>query len=327
MNNVRFAQVGIGQWGKNLLRNFAELADVTWLCETDERRLAEFAARYPSARATQELDELLADDSVDAVVIATPVPTHHELAKRALEAGKHVFVEKPPAMRGVEMEELCELAEDRGRVLMPGHLLLYHPGVRKLKALVQSGELGDVLCVYGNRQNLGTIRTHENALWSLGVHDLSVLLYLIDEEPSELWAHGNAFLNAGVEDVVFCYLRFPSGKIAHMHLSWLDPHKIRRITVVGRDKMVVFDDMELERKITLYDKAPEQPTTTYGEWRTRTGDIYSPKIPNTEPLRVECEHFLSLVRGEGDPMGAARDGLLVVRALEQLQASLEAVAA
>jgi predicted dehydrogenase len=199
--------------------------------------------------------------------------------------------------------------------------------VRKLKELVDDGVLGDVLCVYGNRQNLGTIRTHENALWSLGVHDLSVLLYLIDEEPSEAWAHGNAFLNAGVEDVVFCYLRFPSGKIAHMHLSWLDPHKIRRITVVGRDKMVVFDDMELERKITVYDKAPEQPTKTYGEWRTRTGDIYSPKIPNTEPLRLECEHFVRLVHGDGDRGRAARDGLLVVRALEQLQASLERIPA
>jgi len=324
---VRLAQVGIGQWGKNLLRNFAELADVTWLCDADPQRLAEFGARHPSARTTQQLDQVLADESLDGVVVATPVPTHYELSKRALEAGKHVFVEKPPAMHGAEMEELCELAEERNIVLMPGHLLLYHPGVVKLKQLVDSGELGDVLCVYGNRQNLGTIRLHENALWSLGVHDLSVLLYLVDEEPSELWAHGNAFLNPGVEDVVFCYLRFPSGKIAHMHLSWLDPHKIRRITVVGRDKMVVFDDMELERKITVYDKAPEQPTTTYGEWRTRTGDIYSPKIPNTEPLRVECEHFLSLVRGEGDPLRAARDGLVVVRALEQLQASLEAVAA
>ena len=324
---VRLAQVGIGQWGKNLLRNFAELADVTWLCDADPQRLAEFGARHPSARTTQQLDQVLADESLDGVVVATPVPTHYELSKRALEAGKHVFVEKPPAMHGAEMEELCELAEERNLVLMPGHLLLYHPGVVKLKQLVDSGELGDVLCVYGNRQNLGTIRLHENALWSLGVHDLSVLLYLVDEEPSELWAHGNAFLNPGVEDVVFCYLRFPSGKIAHMHLSWLDPHKIRRITVVGRDKMVVFDDMELERKITVYDKAPEQPTTTYGEWRTRTGDIYSPKIPNTEPLRVECEHFLSLVRGEGDPLRAARDGLVVVRALEQLQASLEAVAA
>jgi predicted dehydrogenase len=323
---TRVAQIGIGQWGKNLARNFDALADLAWLCDTDESRLAEFGARYGGSRTTSSVDEVLADGSVEAVVVATPVPTHFELSRRALEAGKHVFVEKPPAMRGAEMEELCELAEDRGLVLMPGHLLLYHPGVQKLKRLVDSGELGEVLCVYGNRQNLGTIRTHENALWSLGVHDLSVLLYLIDEEPSEVWAHGNAFLNPGVEDVVFCYLRFPSGKIAHMHLSWLDPHKIRRITVVGRDRMVVFDDMALERKVTVYDKAPEQPTTTYGEWRTRTGDIYSPKIPNAEPLRLECEHFLSLVRGEGDPAAAARDGLHVVRALEQLQASLEKVA-
>jgi predicted dehydrogenase len=324
---ARLAQAGLGQWGKNLARNFDELGELAWLCDVDERKRAEFASRYPSARVTGDFDEVLADDSVEAIVVATPVPTHFELARRALEADKHVFVEKPPAMRGVEMEELCELAEERGRVLMPGHLLLYHPGVAKLKELVDAGELGDVLCIYGNRQNLGTIRTNENALWSLGVHDLSVLLYLVDEEPSELWAHGNAFLNPGVEDVVFCYLRFPSGKIAHMHLSWLDPHKIRRITVVGRDKMAVFDDMELERKVTIYDKAPEQPTRTHGEWQTRTGDIYSPKIPNTEPLRLECEHFLRLVAGGGDPLQAARDGVVVVRALEQLQASLEAVAA
>jgi predicted dehydrogenase len=324
---ARLAQAGLGQWGKNLARNFDELGELAWLCDVDERKRAEFASRYPSARVTGDFDEVLADDSVEAIVVATPVPTHFELARRALEADKHVFVEKPPAMRGVEMEELCELAEERGRVLMPGHLLLYHPGVAKLKELVDAGELGDVLCIYGNRQNLGTIRTNENALWSLGVHDLSVLLYLVDEEPSELWAHGNAFLNPGVEDVVFCYLRFPSGKIAHMHLSWLDPHKIRRITVVGRDKMAVFDDMELERKVTIYDKAPEQPTRTHGEWQTRTGDIYSPKIANTEPLRLECEHFLRLVAGGGDPLQAARDGVVVVRALEQLQASLEAVAA
>ena len=171
------------------------------------------------AQVTASFDDVLADDSVDAVVVATPVPTHHELARRTLEAGKHVFVEKPPAMRGAEMEELCELAEERGRVLMPGHLLLYHPAVQKLKEIVDSGELGDVLCVYGNRQNLGTIRTHENALWSLGVHDLSVLLYLIGEEPASCGRTGNAFLNQGRRGIVFCYLRFPSGKIAHMHLS------------------------------------------------------------------------------------------------------------
>jgi predicted dehydrogenase len=318
---------GLGQWGNNLVRNFADLADIRWLCDIAADKRAAFASRYPHARVTADLEELLADDSVEAVVVATPVPTHYDFARRALEADKHVFVEKPPAMRGAEMEELYELAEERGRVLMPGHLLLYHPGVRKLKELVDSGELGEVLVIYGNRQNLGTIRADENALWSLGVHDLSVLLYLVDEEPSELWAHGNAFLTPGVEDVVFCYLRFPSGKIAHMHLSWLDPHKIRRITVVGRDKMAVFDDMELDRKVTVYDKAPEQPTRTHGEWQTRTGDIYSPKIPNAEPLRVECEHFLRLVAGDGDPLRAARDGIAVVRALEQLQASLEAVVA
>jgi predicted dehydrogenase len=324
---ARIAQVGIGQWGKNLARNFAELAQLAWLCDVDEKTLMTFAARYPRTRTTASFEDLIQDESVDAIVVATPVPTHYQFARLALDAQKHVFVEKPPAMRAAEMEELCELAERQDRVLMPGHLLLYHPGVRKLKELVDSGELGELLCVYGNRQNLGTIRTNENALWSLGVHDLSVLLFLIDEEPSEIWAHGNAFLTAGVEDVVFCYLRVPSGKIAHMHLSWLDPHKIRRITVVGRDKMAVFDDMELERKITVYDKAPEQPKTTYGEWRTRTGDIYSPKLPNTEPLRLECEHFLRLIAGDGDPLRAARDGLVVVRALEQLQASLETVAA
>jgi len=308
--------VGLGQWGKNLARNFDELAELVWLCDLDEERRAEFGQRYPAARVTANFDDLLADASIEAIVIATPVPTHHELARRALEADKHVFVEKPPAMRGVEIEELAEIAEERGRVLMPGHLLLYHPGVQRLKEIVSSGELGDVLYVYGNRQNLGTFRTNENALWSLGVHDLSVLLYLIAEEPSEVRAHGSAFLNRGVEDVVFCYLRFPSGKMAHMHLSWLDPHKIRRITVVGNDRMAVFDDMERERKITVYDN-----------WRTRTGDIYSPQVDTTEPLRLECQHFLSLIAHGGDSLKAARDAIPVVRALEQLQASLETVPA
>jgi predicted dehydrogenase len=309
---TRLAQVGLGQWGKNLARNFSDLADLTWLCDVDDSLHDGLSQRYPHARLTTKFDDVLLDDTVEAVVIATPVPTHYELARRALDAGKHVFVEKPPAMRGAELEELCELSEERGLVLMPGHLLLYHPGVKMLKEIVDSGELGGVLYVYGNRQNLGTFRTNENALWSLGVHDLSVLLHLIEEEPSDVRAHGNAFLTGGVEDVVFCYLNFPSGKMAHMHLSWLDPHKIRRITVVGNDRMAVFDDMERDRKITVYDN-----------WRTRTGDVYSPKVDATEPLRLECEHFLRLVGGEGDPHKAARDAVPVVRALEQLQASLE----
>ncbi len=319
---VRVAQIGLGAWGQNLVRNLDALAELSWICETGDERRATFARRFPNAIATGSYEELLADPDLEAVVIATPVPTHYALAKQALEAGKHVFVEKPPAMRAAEMEELVAISEDRGLVLMPGHLLLYHPGVRKLKELVDTGDLGDVLCIYGNRQNLGTIRKDENALWSLGVHDLSVILHLVGEEPSEAWAQGNAFLNPGVEDVVFCFLRFPSGKIAHLHLSWLDPHKMRKLTVVGRDKMAVFDDMELERKVTIYEKWPEQPAGTFGEWQTRTGDILSPKIPSDEPLRLELSHFLRLVR-EGGTGVEARDGVAVVRVLEQLQTSLE----
>ena len=264
---------------------------------------------------------MLADAELDAVVIATPVPTHYALAKQALEAGKHVLVEKPPAMKGTEMDELVSLAGDRDLVLMPGHLLLYHPGVRKLKELVDSGELGDVLCVYTNRQNLGIVRANENALWSLGVHDLSVILWLIGEDPVEVAAHGRDFLNDGVEDVVFCYLRFPSGKIAHMHLSWLDPHKMRKMTVVGNEKMVVFDDMELERKVTVYEKGPWRQSAAYGEWQTRTGDIHIPKVDTSEPLRLECQAFLDLIAGDGDRRAVAEDGAMVVRALDRLTES------
>jgi predicted dehydrogenase len=321
---VRLGQAGLGYWGANLARNFDELADLAWLCDVSGDLREQFGKRHPNATLTDDFSRMLADPALEAVIIATPVPTHYALAKQALEAGKHVFVEKPPAMKGREMEDLLRIAEERDLVLMPGHLLLYHPGVRKLKELIDAGELGNVLCVYGNRQNLGKIRKDENALWSLGVHDLSVILYLIGEEPTEAVAHGNAFLNEGVEDVVFCYLRFPSGKIAHMHLSWLDPHKMRRLTVVGREKMVVFDDMELERKVTIYEKAPWEPAGTYGEWLTRSGDILSPRIANDEPLRLECEHFLRLVENGPDGHKEARDGLVVVNALDRLTESLRA---
>ena len=319
---VRVGVAGLGHWGPNLARNFAELADLAWLCDADPAK-RELGSRYPQARWTDSFAEMLEDPELEAVVIATPVPTHYELARHALEAGKHVLVEKPPAMRGHEMDELVALAAGRDLVLMPGHLLLYHPAVRKLKELIGRGDLGEVLCVYGNRQNLGIIRSNENALWSLGVHDLSVILHLLDEEPEQGIALGRDFLTEGVEDVVFCYLRFPSGKIAHMHLSWLDPHKMRKITVVGTEKMAVFDDMELERKVTVYEKAPWKPAERYGEWQTRTGDIFSPRIPSDEPLNLECLHFLALVSGEGDRRRVAEDGARVVRTLDLLTSSLD----
>jgi predicted dehydrogenase len=316
-------QVGLGPWGSNLARNFNEVAHLKWLCDLDAGRLDGLQSRFPRTQLTSRFDDLLEDHDVDAVVVATSVPTHAELTKRALRERKHVFVEKPMALTAAEADELVELAAAEGRVLMPGHLLLYHPAVAKLKELVDARELGEVLYVYGNRQNLGTIRRDENALWSLGVHDLSVILHLLGEEPTEAWARGESFLKQGVEDVVFCYLRFPSGKVAHMHLSWLDPHKMRRMTVVGTQRMAVFDDMELDRKVTVYDSAAEQSLGTYGEWRTRSGDIHSFRIANDEPLRLECRHFLDLVRGDGDPLTAARDGARVVRVLEELQRSLE----
>jgi predicted dehydrogenase len=321
---IRVGQAGLGYWGPNLARNFGELADLRWLCDLSPDLLARASTRHPQARTTTDFDELLADPELDAVVIATPVVTHYELAKQALAAGKHVFVEKPQAQTSAEAEELLGLAQESGLVLMPGYLLLYHPAVERLKELVDAGELGDLLYLYGNRQNLGQIRRDENALWSLGSHDLSVLLHLIDEEPVEAWARGESFLRTGVEDVVFGYLRFPSGVVAHMHVSWLDPHKMRKVTVVGRDKMAVFDDMEPERKVTVYDKGPVQRPAT--EWQVREGDIHIPKVAAEEPLRRECAHFVALVAGEGDPLEAARAGCAVVRTLELLQTSLETAA-
>ncbi len=329
MEPVRIGLAGLGYWGPNLARIFDDLPDarLARLCDADEGRLSRYVPRYPDARATTRFEDLVADDRLDAVVIATPVVTHFELARSALLAGKHVFVEKPLAASSERAEELVALAEERDVVLMPGHLLLYHPGVAKLKELVDSAALGRLLYLYGQRVNLGQIRRDENALWSLGAHDLSVVLHLVGEEPVESWARGESFLNEGIEDVVFCYLRFPSGAVAHMHLSWLDPHKLRRMTVVGDRKMAVFDDMELERKVTVYEKAAWRPVERYGEWQTRTGDIYSPRVPSDEPLRLECRHFLAMVDG-AEPRGqTARDGLLVVRTLEQLQTSLAGVPA
>jgi predicted dehydrogenase len=322
---LRVGLAGLGYWGPNLARNLDDhpSVELAWICDRDEAALLRASGRFSEARTTTRFEDLVEDESVDAVAIATPVVTHFELARAALLSEKHVFVEKPLALSSTLGEQLVALAEERGLVLMPGHLLLYHPGVAKLKELVDGGELGRLLYVYGNRQNLGQIRRDENALWSLGAHDLSVILHLVEEEPLEAWARGESFLNPGVEDVVFCYLRFPSGIVAHMHLSWLDPHKMRRMTVVGDRKMAVFDDMEPERKVTVYDKGPEQRADTWGEWQTRSGDISIPKVANDEPLRLECEHFVSLLRGEGDRFAAAREGLAVVRALEQLQASLE----
>ena len=270
------------------------------------RRIAPRTGRRRCSRGasfTADLDEVLADDTVDAVALATPVPTHAPLAIRVLEAGKHCFVEKPMAQSSADAEAVVAAARDADRTLMVGHLLEYHPGVVKLKELIDGGELGRVLYIYGNRLNLGKLRADENALWSLGAHDVSVLLRLAGEEPYEVEARGESYMREGIEDVVFCFLRFPSGLAAHLHLSWLDPHKERRFTVVGEGRMATFDDMALEGKITIYDKGFDEQAGrgSYGEYITRSGDIWSPRLPNVEPLRTECEHFVAV-----DPRTARR---------------------
>jgi predicted dehydrogenase len=324
---VRVGVVGLGYWGPNLARNFAAIpgSEVTWLCDADEAARERICRTLPAARTTADLDDLLADRDLNAVVLATPVPTHAELAIRVLEAGKHCFVEKPLAQSAADAERAVGAAQRAERVLMVGHLLEYHPGVRRLKDLTESGELGDeIYYIYGNRLNLGKLRSDENALWSLGAHDVSVVLFLAEEEPVEAHAHGESYVQPGVEDVVFCFMRFPSGLAAHLHLSWLDPHKERRFTVVGSQKMATFDDMELERKLTVYDKGFDEDSRGYGEYITRSGDVFSPRIPNVEPLRVECEHFIDAIRSGQPPCSDGASGLRVVRVLEQLQASLDA---
>jgi predicted dehydrogenase len=207
---------------------------------------------------------------------------------------------------------------------MVGHLLEYHPGLRALKELADSGELGDeIFYIYGNRLNLGKLRADENALWSLGAHDVSVVLTLAEGDPVEISAHGASYVRDGVEDVVFCFLRFASGLVAHLHLSWLDPHKERRFTIVGSKRMATFDDMAVERKLTVYDKGFDEDSRTYGEYITRSGGSVSPQIANVEPLRVECEHFVQSIREGTTPRSDGASGLRVVRVLEALQRSLD----
>jgi predicted dehydrogenase len=317
--------VGLGYWGPNLARNFAAIAGcrVSWLCDASEPARARLAQSFPEARTTGSIEKLLEDPGLDAIVLATPVPTHAELAVRVAQAGKHCFVEKPLATSAADAQRAVTAAEQAGTILMVGHLLEYHPAVARLKELLDAGELGALYYLYGNRQNLGKLRADENALWSLGAHDVSVALHLIDEEPEVCVAHGRSFVREGVEDVVFCYLRFPSGIVAHLHLSWLDPHKERRLTVVGARRMATFDDMQLEGKLTIYDKGFDEDVRSWGEYIARSGEIFSPQISSVEPLRVECEHFVECLRTGTRPRSDGRSGLRVVRVLEQLQRSLE----
>jgi predicted dehydrogenase len=271
-----------------------------------------------------DLEQLLADPAVDALVIATPPETHHRLAKEALRRGKDVLVEKPLTLRTEDAEELVRMARERSRVLMVGHLLVYHPAVDLLRDIVQRGELGEIHYLYSQRVNFGVIRTHENALWSLAPHDVAVAIDLFGESPQSVTAQGAAYVRPGVEDVAFLQLRFPSGRLAAIHVSWLDPHKDRKLTLVGSRKMAVFDDMEPTEKVRIYDRGVERPDyLPYGEALTlRFGDIVIPSVAAAEPLTIECQHFVDRLHDRTAPRSDGESGLRVVRALGAASESL-----
>ncbi|HTX70865.1 MAG TPA: Gfo/Idh/MocA family oxidoreductase [Thermoleophilia bacterium] len=327
-DKVRVGVVGLGYWGPNLARNFDRLpgAELAYCCDLDQANLDKARSLYPNTMVTDEYAQLLGDDALDAIVVATSVPTHYKLGKQAIESGKHTFVEKPIALKAADAQDLLDTAEEYGVKLMVGHLLEYHPAVNKMKELIDAGELGRVFYAYANRLNLGKVRTDENALWSLGPHDVSVLNYLTGDEPVEVSARGECYLQDDVEDVVFGYIRYGNGMVGHLHVSWLDPHKSRKITVVGEKKMVVFDDMEADRKITVYDKGATTTRTkfeTYGEFVTlHFGDIHIPRIGNEEPLRVECQHFVDCINDDATPRSDGRDALNVVKVLDAMEISL-----
>jgi predicted dehydrogenase len=326
---IGIAVVGTGDWGANLVRNFSKLpgARLAALCDSDAQRLAKTVAQYPGTRGMAHVDEVCAAADVRAAVVASSAVSHFPLAQQLLEAGKDVYVEKPLTLKVADAEKLVRTARERDRILMVGHLLLYHPAVQYMRKMVQSGDLGDLYYVYSQRVNLGKVRRDENALWSFAPHDLSVILHLIDQEPIDVVARGSAFLQGKVEDVVFVDLRFPDGKMAHVHVSWLDPHKLRKFTVVGSRKMVVFDDMEASEKIRVYDKGVDRgpEVVSYGDALTvRSGDILIPKISLQEPLTLECRHFVDCVRERKTPLTDGASGLRVVKVLAAAQASLEA---
>ncbi|MFT7695815.1 MAG: putative dehydrogenase [Candidatus Latescibacterota bacterium] len=327
MSAVSLACVGAGYWGKNLVRAFNDLPTVQLkqVCDASPEILARIGQQYPDIRTTSDYLGLLNDHDIEAVVLAVPATQHYEMARAALEKGKHVYVEKPLTLKAGEAQDLCALASERGLVLMVGHLLLYHPAVQMLKKLVQTGELGDIYYLYAQRVNLGIVRRDENALWSLAPHDISVILYLLDQEPDAVSARGECYLQPGVEDVVFANLHFADGKMAQLQLSWLDPHKVRKLTVVGSNKMAVFDDVESAEKIRIYDKAAESANyASYGDSITlRFGDITIPHIDMAEPLKLECQHFIDCISTGKTPRSDGRDGLRVVRVLEAAQRSLE----
>ena len=328
-DSIRIAVIGAGYWGPNLVRNFSHLTGsrVTMVCDLDRGRLDHLKELYPAIRVSQDAADVMSDPEVDAVCVATPVASHYAMAKAALLAGKHVLVEKPLTASLAEARELVQIAKEQGLILLVDHTFQYSPAVEKVKEIVRSGELGDVFYVSMSRLNLGLFQKDINVVWDLAPHDVSILNYVLETLPDTVSAQGNSNILPGIEDVAMVTLTYPENIIAYLHVSWLDPSKIRRSTFVGSKKMLVYDDVEPLEKIKIYDKGVDGPRhyDTFGEFQFsyRYGDIYTPYLDSTEPLQVVCLHFLECVRGTASPRSGGEDGLNVVRVLEAAQRSLK----
>lgn len=332
---ISIAQIGVGYWGPNLIRNFVQIdavKDVT-VCDLDISRLEKIQRQYSKIKITHSFEDVLNDPSIEAVIVAIPAALHYEFAKRALQADKHVLVEKPLAMTSLEAEDLISIANERRKILMTGHTFLYNAAVQKAKDLIDAGELGEVYYILAQRLNLGRVRQDVNAMWNLAPHDISIILYWMNEVPTHVTAKGLAFLQDGIEDVVFMDLDFPSGRSAHVHVSWLHPSKTRQMIVVGSKKMLVYNDVSSDAKITIYDKGIDKKQIirdlpdieSFGHFQImhRTGDIYIPKIDFKEPLHIECQHFIDCIVHGGACLTDGSNGLEVVRILEKAQKILQ----
>jgi predicted dehydrogenase len=327
---VNVAILGAGHWGPNLIRNFHthDGSAVSWIVDRDEKRLALVRARYPGVRTADDAEAVFADPSVDAVVIATPTVTHYALARAALLGGKHVLVEKPMATSVEEADTLCTLAAERGLVLMVGHVFLFNQAVQRVKAYLQESRLGRLFYLSMVRTNLGPIRQDVDAAWDLAAHDISIANYWLGGPPQAAAAQGGSWINQGIDDVVFATLWYPGDVVAHLHVSWLSPRKVRDITLVGEEAMLTFDDMNLSEPLRLYDKRVTDDRTgglvdTFASFRTsiREGDIVIPRVAMGEPLKAECDHFIDCVGGREEPLSDGRSGLAAVRVLAAIQRS------
>lgn len=321
------AVIGAGNWGKNIVRVLAQMPQIelSVVCDADEKVRRRAAALSPGSKVTDNVAEVVDNDLVEAIVIATHAPSHFELAERALLAGKHVLVEKPLTLNPIHAERLVSLAEDSRLVLMTGHLLIYHPAVDMLKRMAEDGELGKIYYIYAQRVNLGVVRSDENALWSLAPHDISIILHILGRLPDKVSARGGCYIRDNIEDVVFLVLGFEDGTTAHVQLSWLDPHKERKITVVGSRRMVIFDDMQAAEKVKIFERG-EEPVSQYDSYAEllsiRQGDIIIPHIDMKEPLMLEMNHFRDCVKEGTVCMSPGTQGRDVVKVLDAASRSL-----